>query len=121
VEGKKYICSFADKRLDSTLKRFAEQAKQMKIYDGIFLYTEDDLENNFYKHFKNKFKLRGFGYWVWKPQIILQTFDKLEDGDILQYTDAGCHLNPNGLARQNDYIEKATNSGGGTCIQDGLL
>jgi hypothetical protein len=29
----------------------------------------------------------------------------MQYGDILQYTDAGCHLNPNGLARLNDYFE----------------
>jgi hypothetical protein len=38
MKGKKYICSFADKRLNLTLKRFGEQAKQMNVYDGIF-YT----------------------------------------------------------------------------------
>ena len=105
MEGKKYICSFADKRLNLTLKRFGEQAKQMNVYDGIFLYTEDDLESDFYRHFKDKFNLRGFGYWVWKPQVILQTLDKMQYEDILQYTDAGCHLNPNGLDRLNDYFE----------------
>jgi hypothetical protein len=113
MEGKKYLCSFADKRLNLTLKRFGEQAKQMSVYDGVFLYTEEDLRNDFCSHFQDKFKLRGFGYWAWKPQVILQTMDKLQDGDILQYTDAGCHLNPGGLARLNDYFEMTDKSGNG--------
>ncbi|MDR2097992.1 MAG: hypothetical protein LBP37_05675 [Spirochaetaceae bacterium] len=103
---KKYICAFADRRLSPALKRFGKQAKQMGIYDGIFLYNENNLDKSFREFFKDKLKLRrGFGYWVWKPQIILQTLEKLNDGDLLQYADAGCHLNPKGLKRLNDYFE----------------
>jgi hypothetical protein len=50
---------------------------------------------------------KGFGYWSWKPQVIRQALRKLQDGDILQYTDSGCHLNPNGMKRLNDYFEMA--------------
>jgi len=102
---KKYLCSFADKRLWKSLDRFAEQAKQMGIYDDIYLYTEDELDKNFYSHFKKKFHLRGFGYYAWKPQIILQALSKINDGDLLQYTDTGCHLNKNGIKRLNEYFD----------------
>lgn len=32
---------------------------------------------------------RGAGYWLWKPQIILQELIKLDKGDVLVYSDAG--------------------------------
>lgn len=32
---------------------------------------------------------RGAGYWLWKPQIILQELMKLKKGDLLVYSDAG--------------------------------
>jgi hypothetical protein len=80
---KKYLCAFADERLILTLKRFKKQAKRLKFYNGIYLYSENNLEKSFYEHFNDKFKLRGFGYWAWKPQIILQTLEKINDGDIL--------------------------------------
>jgi hypothetical protein len=32
---------------------------------------------------------RGAGYWIWKPQIILQEFEHAQDGDYVIYTDAG--------------------------------
>jgi hypothetical protein len=110
MAGKKYLCGFADKRLEISLKRFAEQAKQMNVYDDIYLYTEDDLDKDFYRHFKDKFILRGFGYFVWKPQIILQTLSKIQENDLLQYTDIGCHLNKNGIKRLNEYFEIANQS-----------
>jgi len=110
VVGKKYLCGFADKRLKASLERFAKQAKQMNVYDGVYLYTEDDLNEDFYNHFKDKFNLRGFGYWVWKPQIILQTLSKMDENDLLQYTDIGCHLNKNGTKRLREYFELVSQS-----------
>jgi hypothetical protein len=93
------------------LERFGNQARQMNIYDGIFLYNENNLDKNFRKFFKDKLKLkRGAGYWVWKPHIILKTLEKLNEGDLLQYTDAGCHLNPKGLPRLNEYFDMASDS-----------
>lgn len=32
---------------------------------------------------------RGGGYWLWKPQIILQELERLAEGDLLVYSDAG--------------------------------
>ena len=32
---------------------------------------------------------RGAGYWLWKPQIILQELKKLNPDDVLVYSDAG--------------------------------
>jgi hypothetical protein len=102
---KKYLCTFADKRLKLTLKRFEKQAKHLKFYNDIYLYSENNLEKSFYEYFNDKFKLRGFGYWVWKPKIILQTLEKINYGDILQYTDAGCILTRNGLYRLQEYFD----------------
>jgi hypothetical protein len=79
----------------------------MHIYDKIIAYNEHDLDEDFRNHFKDKLNGRGFGYWVWKPQIILQTLEKMEEGDILQYTDAGCHLNKKGIKRLHEYFKLA--------------
>jgi hypothetical protein len=57
---------------------------------------------------KLKGNVRGFGYWCWKPQIIKQVLDHLDDGDILQYTDVGCRLNIQGKTRLMEYFELAS-------------
>jgi hypothetical protein len=36
---------------------------------------------------------KGFGYWLWKPIIILKRLREIPPGDILLYLDAGCELN----------------------------
>ncbi len=36
---------------------------------------------------------RGYGYWLWKPYIILKTLvENMADGEILMYQDAGAYL-----------------------------
>lgn len=115
---KKYFCTFADSRMKSSLKRIKKQAEDLDYFGGIFIYNEDNLDLEFREYFKDKLikGSRGYGYWVWKPQIILQTFRKMNEGDILLYTDAGCHLNKKGLDRLNYYFKQAEISESGLFV-----
>ena len=72
----------------------------MSAYDLILTTSEIDLNANFRDKFSDILKIgtRGFGYWCWKPQIILQTLQPLEDGDV------GCHLNAKGHSHLMDYF-----------------
>ena len=54
---------------------------------------------------------RGYGYWLWKPQVCIQTFDKMEDGDILVYADVGCFINSQGSKFHKYYVQLAVNNG----------
>lgn len=87
----------------------------MEVYDEICVLNEFSLNQNFANRFKNELikGSRGYGFWCWKPQIVLQMFDRMEMGDVLQYTDSGCHLNRKGVKRLVEYFELAKNSKGG--------
>ena len=103
----KYLISFADSRYLKTLERIKSQAADMTVYDNIITYTEEDLDSDFKLKIGDWLRAkrtRGYGFWSWKPQIILQTLEKMEDGDLLQYTDAGCHLNIKGRERLLEYF-----------------
>lgn len=97
------------------LARLKKQAQQLGVYDSIFTATDKQLEPAFRKKFADKLKngVRGFGYWCWKPQVIWQQLEQMQAGEVLQYSDAGCHLNAAGIGRLNDYFELANSSGSG--------
>ena len=100
------VVAFADKRLAHSLRRFHRQATRMGVFDRIETLNEDDLSQNFLNEFQHRLDVSpGFGYWVWKPQVILQVMEKLQPGDILLYADAGCHLNRRGVHRLWEYAE----------------
>lgn len=56
------------------------------VFDEIKLLTENDLDNNIRSIINNIFEKygdRGYGYWIWKPYLILQELNKMEENDIL--------------------------------------
>lgn len=42
---------------------------------------------------------RGFGYWSWKPHIILDALSRIPDGDVVVYCDAGRYLGGSKISR----------------------
>lgn len=101
--------------MQPTLARIAAQAAEMQVYDSIVTQTEKDLCPAFRERHHQHLRpgVRGFGYWCWKPQCILQQLENLQPGDILQYTDAGCHLRLEGRQRLLEYFAIAQEVSGG--------
>lgn len=110
-----WLVSFGDSRLQKPRKRLLKQAKEFGFADDhVFIMDENDLDAGFKERMKDKLVLgsRGFGYWCWKPEVILETFNKIPDGDIVLYIDIGCHLNEKGKERFYDYLTIAEHKGG---------
>lgn len=58
-----------------------------EVYDFDF---EEIKSTPFYSHNLNIMSNEKFmGFWLWKPYIILEVINKLNEGDILVYADAG--------------------------------
>lgn len=83
-------------------QRLEKQVRSLNLYDEITVFTcensnnVNDLQNdpifwNKHKDFIKKNK-RGYGYWIWKSYIIKKTLEKIPEGDILLYLDAGCEV-----------------------------
>lgn len=105
------VVTFADCRMSHTHRRFRSQAAKMRSFDHIWTWTEKDLEPEFRERFSSTLAptTRGFGYFVWKPQVILQALAKLEPGDLLVYVDSGSHFNARGRGRLMDYLRLTRN------------
>lgn len=87
----------------------------MAAFASITTTTEKDLAPHFRAEFAKYLKhgVRGFGFWMWKPELILREIERIPDGEVLLYLDAGCHLNPDGHARLSQYVEWVSNSHSG--------
>ena len=53
---------------------------------------------------------RGFGYWCWKPQVILQSLRQINEGDILIYADIGCEFVPHKAKSLLEKLQNLTNN-----------
>lgn len=85
-----YLISFGDQKYRKSLDLLKETSE--KIGNAKFIEYNDAWLQTTDFYYKNKYILdqpRGAGYWIWKPHIILDTFNKMSDNDVLIYTDAG--------------------------------
>lgn len=109
-----WMVSFADSRLKKPRARIYRQALEFGFpKDHVRIMDENDLSGDFRLRMKDRLVLgsKGFGYWCWKPEVILETMEKIPDGDILLYIDIGCHLNKRGKERFYDYLKIAETKG----------
>lgn len=110
-----HVVTFADSAMSHMHRRFSRQARKMKVFEKVFCWTEADLEETFTREFVDVLKsdVRGFGFFVWKPQVILQALGRSEIGDVVLYLDSGSHLVATGKERLFEYVEMATSSESG--------
>ena len=110
-----YFVSFGGYSINyiEAVERICDQAKKFNIFKEIYKYTDRELsdDNEFWLKHSN-FILnnpKGYGYWLWKPYIIMKTLEKMNDDDILLYCDAGCELNIKNLNNFNLLLNRTNN------------
>ena len=92
------LLAFGTDDLNKSAKRLKLQALESKYYSDIKILSSKDLDKNAKNFIENVIKKngkRGFGYWFWKPYLILKVINELKDNDIIHYLDIGCHINNN--------------------------
>lgn len=90
--------------------RIAKEAESFNIFDEIIQLNQTDIPDFINKHqeFINTHP-EGYGYYIWKPKIILDALLKMNENDILIYCDAGFYLNNNGIERLKFYLDNLNN------------
>jgi hypothetical protein len=88
---KKIYVSYGNEEYYKSLDLLEQTAYDIGKVDHFYKYTREWLKTtDFFQ--KNKYILsikRGNGVWIWKPYIILKTFEHLDEGDVVLYSDAG--------------------------------
>jgi len=87
-----HFCTFGSNGFEKTLERIEKQAVESKYFTHFHIYNHLNLASlEEHKAFVQK-KRRGYGYWIWKPLVILDVMSKTSIGDIIFYCDAGCQV-----------------------------
>ncbi len=90
--NKKYFVSYGDINYTESLNRIGSEAESLGLFDEVRLYSDSSLPEPF-KGYTQRYK-RGGGYWMWKPWVIHDMLERMDEGDIVVYADAGCTLLP---------------------------
>lgn len=99
--------------VEQALKRVKKQADAFPLIDDVETFTPDDLGEDYRETFGNLVESfgRGYGLWSWKPYLVYRELNKLREGDILLYVDAGCEINPNGEKLFAEYLDYTSRKG----------
>lgn len=56
---------------------------------------------------------RGYGYWLWRPYLLLKRISMMKPNEVLLFLDAGCELNvtPSSQKRFYEYVDHAKREG----------
>jgi hypothetical protein len=84
----KVAISYSNEKYRGSQKAFHRTAEKHGS-DMVISFGPEHIDKDFYK--KNVHILcqwRGNGYWLWKPYFIIETLKRLNDGDIVLYSDA---------------------------------
>ena len=93
--AKKFI-TYGSNAFVHSAKRIIEEAKSLNIFDKTQRYDFKDLPLSIQSSPLFLDKKKG-GFWLWKAYVIYDSLSKLNDGDILVYSDSGSELkNPDG-------------------------
>jgi len=88
------------------LERIKKEAIKSGFFNYVKVYNPEDLDKDFKIDYQDILKLRrGGGYWIWKPQIIKQMLNEIDENDIIVYLDAGSTVNKDGKVRFDEYIK----------------
>jgi len=86
---RKYHINYANGRYLKAQQYCSQSARQVG-FDEVISYSFNDIDSEFLE--KNKHILsqsRGAGYWIWKPYFISKTLERMNEGDLLVYSDSG--------------------------------
>jgi hypothetical protein len=115
-ENKLYFITFGGGKINyhKRVEQVVEEVKQFNLFDNIYGITDLDLkkDNIFWDKHENFINSnnRGYGYWLWKPYILLKQLKSINYNDIIVYADVGCHFNIDNKNRLLEYINILQNS-----------
>lgn len=91
---KKVHISFGNEKYYKSLSLLEKSSVEIGKTDQFISYTQEWLKKEPFWD-KNLYilnQIRGAGYWIWKPYIIMKTFEQLDYGDAIIYSDAGLNV-----------------------------
>ena len=81
--------TFTSTGYEAARDRITSEVRACGHFDDVFTYDETQLTPELLASPTFKIK-KGLGHYSWKPDIIWQTLNRVNEGDIVVYLDAGC-------------------------------
>lgn len=109
IMAKIHFISFAEgDEFRTSRKKIIKEAKELHFFSSVKMYGKKNLPSSLLSLPIFQYE-RGFGYWTWKPWIILDKLNHVSYGDIVVYADCGCVIHKN-LEGWKSIVSKVDNN-----------
>jgi hypothetical protein len=111
MEHKPHLITFSSSGYPSP-ERFLNQAKDSGFFSSVLVYSNEHIRGLILARpfFFMLWKKRGFGFWLWKPRLILKRLREIPEDDFLVYLDQGVHIQSAGSPILQGYLNQMMNS-----------
>lgn len=89
-----HLVTFATDNYINSQKNLSKSALDNGV-DYVHEYTPNNIDDDFIKKnniILNDFKNRGAGFWCWKPWVIIDVMKKINNNDVVIYSDIGATI-----------------------------
>ena len=108
---KYYFLTYGTKNFRVAKAHILSVAKRSGIFEKCIGCDSSSLSNEFKSEFGDILNLkRGAGYWIWKHEIISSLLKRVNENDIVVYSDAGSSFNYFAKNRFEEYIDMLNDS-----------
>lgn len=87
AEPTTWLISFGTQEYEPSMELLRHSALLHGGFDNVILYTPKDIKD-VVDTYPDVFRQKGYGLWIWKSIIILQTMQRMREGDYVMYADA---------------------------------
>lgn len=88
-----FLINFANEKFKDSQKFNSVSGRNIGGFDGVIEYSPSSIDDAFSAQFSNILSCqRGAGYWLWKSYIVNDVLNKVSNGDVIMYSDSGCHF-----------------------------
>ena len=107
MKPKIHFITYGDKKKYSiSTQHIISLAKESNFFETYKSYTKNDLSYDFIKKYQNILSQeRGGGFYLWKPWIIKNALEKLNNNEFIVYSDSGSSFNYYAKKRFFEYID----------------
>lgn len=100
-----YLISFGDEYFKYKKQKLKKDAELTEWFDEVIIHSPETISTFLTEHKNFVENSRGYGYWIWKPYIILKLLEKINEGDVVVYMDSGGDIVEHKKQKFDEYLK----------------
>ena len=105
--NKKYFLVYNDNTHNYNLEQLLNSVRNYGKDFEIIVFDKEDMDEKFVNENKEILEMqRGGGYWLWKPYIVNEVLNKIEEGDYLFYMDSSYYFTEDFTPLYEDFLKE---------------